>query len=67
MKIIESIVGDLEEKNRLSDEQITVRIASLLKEKENIEKEFEKLQNELLQKLCPKEKKECEPTYCIFD
>jgi len=50
----------------LSDEQITVRIASLLKEKENIEKEIEKIQNELLQKLCPKEKKECEPTYCIF-
>lgn len=43
-----------------------MRIASLFKEKENIEKEIEKLQNELVQKLCPKGKKECEPTYCVF-
>jgi len=47
-------------------EQLRRKIITLFREKENIEKEIEKLQNQLVQQLCPKEKQECEPEYCTF-
>lgn len=47
-------------------EETRRKIVTLLKEKENKEKEIEKLQNQLVQQLCPKEKQECEPAYCIL-
>lgn len=50
----------------MSEEQVGQKIIALYKEKENIERVIEKLQNELVQQLCPKEKKECEPEYCVF-
>jgi len=50
----------------LTKEHLKEKIATLFKEKENIEKEIEKLQNQLVQQLCPKEKQECEPAYCTF-
>ena len=48
--------------------QLRKKIIALSKQqkKENTEKEIEKLQNKLVQKLCPKGKKECEPAYCIL-
>lgn len=42
------------------------RIVVLLKEKKRIEKEIEKLKNQLVKQYCPKKKKECEPAYCTF-
>jgi len=47
-------------------EEIKRRIITLLREKENKEKEIEKLQNQLVQQFCPKEKQKCEPAYCAF-
>lgn len=48
--------------------QLRKKIIALSKQqkKENTEKEIEKLQNKLVQKLCLKGKKECEPAYCIL-
>jgi hypothetical protein len=31
-----------------------------------IERKIERLQNQLVQALCPKGKEECEPAYCMF-
>lgn len=47
-------------------EQMKNEIVTLFKEREKIEKKIEKLQNQLVQQLCPKEKQECEPAYCTF-
>jgi len=46
--------------------EIRKKIVFLSKQKQNIDKEIEKLQNQLVQELCPKEKKECEPAYCVL-
>jgi len=50
----------------LTEKETKRQIVTLFKEKERIEKEIEKLQNQLVQQLCPKEKQECEPAYCVF-
>lgn len=50
----------------MNEERIKNRIISLFKQRQNIEKEIEKLQNELVQRSCPKGKQECEPEYCVF-
>lgn len=50
----------------MNKEQIRKKVIALYKEEDNIEKEIKKLQNELVEQLCPKEKKECEPEYCVF-
>lgn len=42
------------------------RIVTLFKEKENLGREIEKLQNQLVQQLCLKRKQKCEPAYCTF-
>lgn len=42
------------------------QIVSLFLKRKDIDKKIEELQNQLVQKLCPKEKKECEPEYCTF-
>jgi len=46
--------------------EIRKKIISLSKQRHDINKEIEKLQNQLAKELCPKEKKECEPAYCIL-
>lgn len=51
---------------KLDKEQIIKKATSLFKEKGNIEKEIEELQNQLVRETCPKEKQECEPAYCMF-
>lgn len=50
----------------MSIDQLKTKIVTLFKEKEKTEKEIEKLQNKLVQQLCPKDKQECEPAYCTF-
>jgi len=50
----------------LDEEQLKKKIVTFLKEKRKIEKQIEKLQNQLVQQLCPKRKQECEPAYCTF-
>jgi len=50
----------------LTIEQFEKQIVSLFEKRNVIDKEIEKLQNQLIQKLCPKEKQECEPEYCTF-
>lgn len=52
----------------MSKEQLRKKIITLSKQKkrENIDPKIEKLQNQLVQKLCPKKKKECEPAYCVL-
>jgi len=50
----------------LDKQQLRRKIVALFKEKKNIEREIEKLQNQLVQQLCPKEKQVCEPEYCTF-
>lgn len=42
------------------------KIIALFKKKKEIEKEIEKLRDNLVKQLCPKHKHECEPAYCIF-
>jgi len=46
--------------------QIIKKVADLFQQKHNLEEEIQRLQNELVRRLCPKEKTECEPTYCMF-
>ncbi len=50
----------------MDKEQIIKKATSLFKEKANIDKEIEELQNQLVKELCPKEKQECEPEYCML-
>lgn len=50
----------------MTDGELRKRVVSLFNKREGIEKEIEKLQNQLVQQLCPKEKQECEPEYCMF-
>jgi len=50
----------------LTDEKTRKKIITLFKEKKKLEKEVERLQNLLVQQMCPKGKKECEPAYCTF-
>lgn len=47
-------------------EQLRRRVITLFKKREKIEEEIQKIQNQLVQQLCPKEKQECEPAYCTF-
>lgn len=47
-------------------DEIQRKIVVLLKERKRIEKEIERLQNQLVKKYCLKKKKECEPAYCTF-
>ena len=46
--------------------EVKREIITLLKEKENKENQIMNLQNQIVQDLCPKKKKECEPAYCAF-
>lgn len=50
----------------MTKEQLPKEIVSLFEKRKAIDKEIEKLQNQLVQKLCPKEKQKCEPEYCTF-
>lgn len=50
----------------MTEGQPKKRIVSLFRKKQDIEKEIKKLQNQLVQQLCPKHKQECEPEYCTF-
>jgi len=50
----------------VSTGQSREQIVSLFQKRKDIDKEIEKLQNQLVKKLCPKEKQECEPEYCTF-
>jgi hypothetical protein len=50
----------------VDEEQLRKRIIELSKQKKNIDKEMQELQNLLVQKLCVKKKEECEPAYCVF-
>jgi len=50
----------------LEEEQLKKKLATLLKEKRNIERRIAELQNQFVQQLCPKEKRECEPAYCMY-
>lgn len=50
----------------MDKEHIKERVITLFKEKKKIEDEIQKLQNQLVQQLCPKKKQECEPAYCTF-
>lgn len=42
------------------------KLVALFKEMKKIEEEIQKIQNQLVQQLCPKKKEECEPAYCTF-
>ena len=46
--------------------QIIKKVADLFQQKHNLEEEIQRLQNELVQQLCPKAKSVCEPAYCIL-
>lgn len=50
----------------MDKEQITQKVASLFKQKNKLDEEIQRLQNELVQKLCPKGKSVCEPAYCML-
>ena len=50
----------------MDKEQIRQKVIALYKNKESNKKQIEELQNELVKQLCPKEKQECEPEYCVF-
>lgn len=50
----------------MPSEKIKERIISLYAERKGIDEEIQSLQNQLVEQLCPKEKKECEPEYCTF-
>lgn len=50
----------------MNKEEIKMEIINLLKKKKDIEKEIDILLNQLVQQLCPKQKSECEPAYCIY-
>ncbi|MEM3726251.1 MAG: hypothetical protein QXK98_05245 [Candidatus Bathyarchaeia archaeon] len=50
----------------MNKEQLRKKIIDLFQKKGKIEEEIQKLQNQLVQQLCPKEKQECEPAYCTF-
>lgn len=50
----------------MDKEQLRRKVITLFKEKKKIEEEIQKIQNQLVQQLCPKEKQECEPAYCTF-
>ena len=47
-------------------EQLKSKLIKLLTDKERVENEIEKLQNQLVQQLCPKGKQSCEPEYCAL-
>jgi len=46
--------------------EIRKKIVSLSKQKQIIDREIGRLQNQLVQELCPKKKKDCEPAYCVL-
>jgi len=50
----------------VSKEHIRKEIITLTKKKESLDREIGKLQNQLVRKLCPKKKRECEPAYCVL-
>ena len=50
----------------MATKQLEKQIVSLYNKRKTIDEEIKKLQNQLVQELCPKEKQECEPEYCTF-
>jgi hypothetical protein len=47
-------------------ESLKKRRTSVAKKEKDADQELNKLERQLVKKLCPKGKKECEPAYCTF-
>jgi hypothetical protein len=47
-------------------ESLKKKRAAIAKKEKDAERELNTLERQLVKKLCPKGKKECEPAYCTF-